>query len=43
MYIRSIIVIAGLEDNRTMNKQKWRKNEEDNSKVEGIRRKHFLK
>jgi len=43
MYIRSIIVIAGLVDNKTMNKNKRRKKEEENSKVDGIRRKHFLK
>lgn len=43
MCIRSIIVIVGLVDNKIMNKNKWRKKDEENLKVEGIRRKYFLK
>jgi len=33
MYITSIVVIAGLADNKTMNKNKRRKKKEENSKV----------
>jgi len=33
MVVTSIIVIAGLADNKTMNKNKWRKKEDENSKV----------
>jgi len=43
MCISSIIVTAGLADKRTMNESKRRKKEDENSKLEGIRRKQLLK
>jgi len=41
--ISNIIIIAGLTDNRTMNKNKRRKLLADTSKTDGSKRKHFLK
>jgi len=41
--ISSGIVIAGLVDNKTMNKNQRRKTMADTSKTEGIKRKHVLK
>jgi len=43
MSISSIIIIAGLMDNRTMNKYKRRKMTADASKTDGSKGKHVLK
>ena len=43
MSISSIIIIAGLKDNKKMNKNQRKRNMAVNSKTEGIKRKHVLK